>query len=83
MPFDFTELLGALAPRPVFINAPHRDDNFEVSGVDDCVRAAEPVYVLLGAGKAIVVVHPDIGHGFPPEVREKAYKFLDNALGIR
>jgi dienelactone hydrolase len=80
MPFDFSELLGVLAPRPVFINAPLRDDNFEVSGVDDCVRAAEPVYALLGAKDAIVVVHPDIGHSFPPEIREQAYKFLDKAL---
>jgi hypothetical protein len=80
MPFDFTELLGALAPRPVFINAPVRDDNFEVSGVDDCVRAAEPVYELLGAKGAIVVVHPDAGHSFPPEIRQQAYAFLDKAL---
>ncbi len=83
MPFDFTELLGALAPRPVFINAPIRDDNFEVSGVDDCVRAAEPVYELLGAKGAIVVVHPDAAHSFPPEVRQQAYAFLDKALGIK
>ncbi len=82
MPFDFTELLGALAPRPVFINAPLRDDNFEVSGVDDCVRAAEPVYELLGAKGAIVVVHPDAAHSFPPEIRRQAYEFLDKALGV-
>jgi Glucuronyl esterase, fungi len=47
MPFDFTEILGVLAPRAVFINAPLRDDNFEVSGVRDCVIAADPVYHLL------------------------------------
>jgi len=81
MPFDFTELLAALAPRPIFINAPLRDDNFEVSGVDDCVRAAEPVYELLGAKGSIVVVHPDTGHSFPPEIRQQAYDFLDKVLG--
>jgi hypothetical protein len=43
MPFDFTELLGAIAPRPVFINAPTGEDNFEVSGVKDCLAAARPV----------------------------------------
>jgi dienelactone hydrolase len=80
MPFDFSELLGVLAPRPVFINAPLKDDNFEVSGVDDCVRAAEPVYDLFGAKDAIVVVHPDTGHSFPPEIRQQAYDFLDRVL---
>lgn len=44
MPFDFTELLACLAPRPVFISAPVDDSNFEVSGVRDCVAAALPVY---------------------------------------
>ena len=35
MPFDFPGVLAALAPRPVFINAPLNDANFEVSGVRD------------------------------------------------
>lgn len=81
MPFDFTELVGALAPRPFFINAPLKDGNFEVSGVKDCVEAARPVYGLLGAGEALVAVHPDCGHDFPPEIREQAYAFLKKALG--
>ena len=80
MPFDFTEVLGALAPRPVFVNAPLGDANFEVSGVHDCLDAARPVYRLLGAEEALVAVHPDVGHSFPDEVREQAYGFIDRAL---
>ena len=77
LPFDFTEILGAIAPRPVFINAPLRDANFEVSGVQDCVAAAAPVYELLGAKDALRPVYPDAAHDFPPEVRKQAYDFLD------
>jgi dienelactone hydrolase len=77
MPFDFTEILGAIAPRPVFINAPLRDANFEVSGVQDCVAAAAPVYELLGAKDALRPVYPDAAHDFPPEVRKQAYDFLE------
>lgn len=80
VPFDFPELLGALAPRPVFINAPTRDDNFAVEGVRACVRSAAPVYTLLGAGPSLMVVHPDASHDFPPEVRENAYRLLDRTL---
>ena len=81
MPFDFTEILGAIAPRPVFINAPLKDDNFEVSGVEDCVNAALPVYVqIFHAGDRLVAVHPDCAHDFPPDIREQAYKFLDRWL---
>lgn len=83
MPFDFTEILGAIAPRPVFISAPTGDANFEVSGVRDCVRAALPVYDrVFSAGERLVAVHPDCGHDFPPEIREQAYGFLNRWLSV-
>ncbi|MBI4557009.1 MAG: prolyl oligopeptidase family serine peptidase [Candidatus Hydrogenedentes bacterium] len=80
MPFDFTEVLAALAPRPVFISAPLRDANFEVSGVRDCVTAAQPVYDLLNAAENLVVLYPDCEHNFPRRVREAAYAFVDVRL---
>jgi dienelactone hydrolase len=83
VPFDFTEILGALAPRPVFINAPAGDSNFEVSGVRDCVAAALPVYQrVFHAPDRLIAVHPDTGHDFPPEVRRQAYAFLDRWLRL-
>jgi hypothetical protein len=80
MPFDFPELLAALAPRALFINAPLKDDNFEVSGVVDCVTAALPVYELLGAKQKLVAEYPDGKHDFPNDVRQKAYEFVDKVL---
>jgi len=80
MPFDFTEILAAIAPRPVFVNAPTGDSNFEVSGVRDCLEAAAPVYALLGAREKLAAVHPNCAHDFPPEIREAAYAFIDKAL---
>lgn len=83
MPFDFTEVLGCLAPRPLFIIAPLRDDNFEVSGVRDCVAAALPVYqkIFHRAGN-LKVIYPACGHDFPPEVRRSAYRFLARNLAF-
>jgi hypothetical protein len=77
MPFDFDDVLEAISPRPVFVNAPLRDDNFDASGVDDAVRAA-------GGGNT-VVVHPDAAHDFPPRVRQQAWAFLDGVrlVGVR
>lgn len=80
MPFDFTEVVAALAPRGFFINAPLRDANFEVSGVKDCVRASAPVYALLGVPDRLLAVHPDAEHAFPPEIRKQAYAFVDGVL---
>jgi len=73
MPFDFDDVLSAIAPRPVFINAPLHDANFEVSGVDDCVaKAARP--------DRITVRHPDAAHSFPDGERQESYQFLLKSL---
>jgi mannose/cellobiose epimerase-like protein (N-acyl-D-glucosamine 2-epimerase family)/dienelactone hydrolase len=74
MPFDFSDILRAIAPRPVFVNAPLMDSNFDASGVDDAVEAAR------AAGAQIVVRHPNAAHSFPDETRLEAYAFLDRVL---
>ena len=80
MPFDFHELVGALAPRPFFVNAPIGDSNFEVSGVKKVIAAAGEVYELRKAGKNLVAVYPDSAHDFPDAVRQQAYEWLDRWL---
>jgi len=81
IPFDFPDILVALAPRPLFINAPLRDSNFEVSGVRDCVDAAKITYEkIFRADNRLVAVYPDAGHDFPAEIRDQAYRFLDRSL---
>jgi pimeloyl-ACP methyl ester carboxylesterase len=80
MPFDFPEILSVLAPRAVFINAPLHDDNFEVSGVKDCVASAKPIFELLKAKDKLAAEYPDCGHDFPEKIREAAYRFLDKNL---
>ena len=81
MPFDFSDILIVLAPRAAFINAPLRDDNFEVSGVRDCVATALPVYdTIFHAKGRLRALYPDSAHEFPPAVRRIAYQFLDRWL---
>lgn len=77
VPFDFPELIGALAPRGFFANAPTRDENFAVEGVRTCLDAAAPVYRLLGHPGRIRAVHPEAEHAFPREAREAAYRSID------
>jgi dienelactone hydrolase len=83
MPFDFGEVLAAIAPRAVLVIAPLKDSNFEVSGVRDCLTAAKPVFELLGASDNLVAEHPDCAHEFPRDMRDKAYAFLDQHLRSR
>ncbi|WP_347246558.1 alpha/beta fold hydrolase [Thermogutta sp.] len=77
MPFDFHEVLAALAPRSVFVVAPLRDDNFDVEGVREVATRARHVFRLYGAEDRLVVIRPDIEHGFPPEIRQQTYDWLN------
>jgi dienelactone hydrolase len=80
IPFDFHEMIGALAPRHTLIIAPTKDSNFRADSVDRIVAAARPVFKLYGHEQRLRVEHPDCGHDFPPEMREAAYKLFDAAL---
>ncbi len=80
IPFDFHEMIGALAPRHVFIAAPLHDSNFKADSVDRVVAAAAEVYKLYGKADRLTVAHPDCDHDFPIEMRETAYKLFDEVL---
>lgn len=80
MPFDFTEVVASFAPRAFLASSPVGDDNFEVSGVKDCLTAARPVFELLGAKEQLQANYPNCRHDFPMDVRTLAYDFLARSL---
>lgn len=80
IPFDFHELLGAVAPRWVFVSAPFGDTNFKFASVDQIVTAAAPVYRLYHVPQRLRLVHPQCAHEFPPESRNEAYQLLEDQL---
>ncbi len=80
MPFDFHEIVAAIAPRPLFVNAPLQDSNFAVVGVRKAVEAAGAVYKFRGAEQNLRVVYPDAEHDFPADIRADVYSWLDRAL---
>lgn len=82
LPFDFPEVLAAIAPRHLYIHAPQSDSNFRLDSVQRCVQAAKGVYALFDASDRMVAVYPPGGHGFPIEAREDAYRFVDKVLGM-
>ncbi|MBX3423513.1 MAG: alpha/beta fold hydrolase [Pirellulaceae bacterium] len=83
MPFDFPDVLAAIAPRPVFVNAPLHDSNFAVVGVRKCQTAAQPLYQMLGTHGRLVFDYPDAAHDFPELQRTRAYEWLDQLLKKR
>ena len=80
IPFDFHELVGALAPRHVLIIAPLKDSNFRADSVDRVATAAREVFKLYGHEDRLRIEHPDCDHDFPTEMRQQAYELFDRVL---
>ena len=80
IPFDFHEMVGALAPRNVLIIAPLKDSNFRHDSVDRIAAAAKPVFNLYGKPDNLQVIHPDCDHDFPTAMRELGYRLFDEVL---
>lgn len=80
IPFDFYEVIAAIAPRGVFSNSPLKDSNFDIGGVRKAMAKAGQVYSLLKAEKNLTLVTPDAPHDFPEAERQAAYAWLDSLL---
>lgn len=80
VPFDFYEVVAAVAPRPFFSYSPLGDTNFDYRGVRKAIPRAREVYDLFGAGQHLQVRYADGGHDFPPSARREAYAFFDQHL---
>jgi len=80
IPFDFHEMIAALAPRVCFLSAPLKDDNFKWESVDRVAAAARQVYRLYGKSENLRVEHPDCDHDFPDAMRQIAYSLFDRNL---
>jgi len=80
VPFDFYEVVAALAPRAFFSNSPLHDSNFEVKGVQKAIAEVQKIYQLFQAESQLQVHYPDCEHDFPPEIREEAYRCMEKIL---
>ncbi len=81
VPFDYYELIAALAPRRVFINAPLKDANFKWDSVDRVAAAAWPVFAMHGVKSNLTIRHPNCEHDFPDQERMEAYQVIESVLG--
>jgi dienelactone hydrolase len=80
LPFDFPELIAAIAPRAFYASAAEKDSDFDVIGVKETIDAARPIFELLGAADRLHADFPPTEHAFPDEARAKAYDFLEVML---
>lgn len=80
VPFDFYELIAALAPAAFFSNSPLRDSNFDYRGIEKAAPQARRIYELHGVPEKLRITYPDDGHDFPAAEREESYRFLEKWL---
>lgn len=81
LPFNFDEVISAIAPRSFFSVSPLNDRNFDVKGVREGIAKARPTYRNFKAENMLQVRYPDAGHDFPIQNRKEAYAFVDKVLG--
>ena len=88
VPFDFYEIIAALAPRGLYSNSPINDSNFDVGGVRKAFARAEEVYTLFtipqrGPSRTpLMLSTPNTPHDFPKSERDAAYDWLDRLIGF-
>src|SRR5258708_5728078 len=80
VPFDFYEVVAALAPRAFFSVSPERDSNFDVAGVRKTEPGAREVDELLGASNNLQVKFTKCEHDFLDDMRRAAYAFVDKTF---
>ncbi len=78
IPYDYHELLGTIAPRPVLVIAPVLDKDSHHNDVKVCVQEAAKVYELYGSSEKIELFSPEDINRLSPEVREKIFSWLHN-----
>lgn len=74
------DLVSLIAPRPLLILGGTTDNCFPEQGVRDVYRDVRRIYRLLNAEKNIDCYLYEGPHGNPPELRERAYAFLEKHL---
>ena len=80
VPFDFYELIAALAPRTFVSVSPVRDANFDINGVKKAIPVAGSIYSLFKAREELILLSPDCEHDFPTDMRLQSYNVIDRVL---
>ncbi len=80
VPFDFYELIAALAPRTFVSVSPISDENFDINGVKKAIPVAGSIYSLLKAREELILLTPECEHDFPTDMRMQSYGVMDRVL---
>lgn len=80
IPYDYHEILGCIAPRPLLVIAPSMDKDAIIEDVVSCYNEASKIYNLYGVSDKMELFIPDDYNRFSGEMRERTYSWLEKTL---
>jgi dienelactone hydrolase len=80
IPYDYQDLLGMIAPRPVLVVEPQLDRDATPADVEAAVNRAKGVYVLYGAGDKLSIDEPWDYNRLPDKTLDDAVKWMKSNL---
>jgi hypothetical protein len=76
VPYDYDELMGAIAPRPLLVVQPQIDRDATPAEVKTAVERARRVYAALGAGEKLSLEEPWDYNRLATQTQEKAITWM-------
>jgi len=80
IPYDFDELLGVVAPRPVLVVQPQLDRDATAADVRTAVERARKVYSLYGAGEKLALSEPWDYNRLPDSTEDAIVRWMRDTL---
>ena len=80
IPYDYQDLLGMIAPRPVLVVEPQLDRDATPADVEAAVNQAKQVYTLYGAAGKLAINEPWDYNRLPNKTLDDAVKWMTSNL---
>lgn len=80
IPYDFHEILGSVAPRPVLVVAPTWDRDATSEDVKRCVEQVQKVYKLYGADDKLELYEPNDYSRISLAMRRKIFDWVEKNI---
>ncbi len=76
IPYDFHEVLGCIAPRPLLIVSPMWDQYANQTDVENCTHEVQTIYDLFEANKNLKVLFPEDYNRFSPGMKKQVVEWM-------
>ncbi len=80
IPYDFDDVIAAIAPRPVLVVQPQLDRDANPGAVRDAVARADKIYALAGASGKLTLRDPWDYNRLPTQTQDEIVKWMDSNL---